>query len=230
MKRNSIHYRKILVAVFCLYGLSSVCCFGQDFSQRPEDRTRFNSAPAVFSSEYSLSVPSGNAVSNTGYSYDVPGTGNKPQASEVKTPIPGPQEKGQSPSSQNKSALRTFVSMVGSLLLVLGIFFGIVVCLKKILPKDKNSLPAELIGCIGQYALTSKHRLYLVAFGPRLLLLCSAPEGLSVLTEINSPKEAEYFVQCAPKAFSGSSSPVIREILDRIRKDQRERKEAAHVQ
>lgn len=199
-------------------------------TQERVEQTAVSSQGIPYPSTGSASPLNQNSSGNSGISatQNSESSLSKDNLPASRTPIPGPQEKSADKSNQKRSTLGVLFSMLGSLLLVLGVFFGVIVCLKKILPREKNSLPPELIGCVGQFMLTPKNRLYLVTFGPRLLLLSASPEGLSVLTEVTSPDEVEYFVQCGPKAFTGSSSPLVQEAINRIRKEQREKKEASH--
>lgn len=233
LKRKSLFYPIFLGTVFFLLSMKTAPCLEQlpsgspeSFGQAAASRGSSDATVRSDSSVGRISSPRSNSTAladplTSGSSL------SKEDSSTSRTPLPGPQDKSNNKTAQKRSTLSVLFSMLGSLLLVLGVFFGIVFCLKKILPREKNSLPPELIGCVGQFMLTPKNRLYLVTFGSRLLLLSASPEGLCVLTEVTAPEEVEYFIQCGPKAFTGSSSPLVQEVLDRIRTEQRQRKEAS---
>ncbi len=134
------------------------------------------------------------------------------------TPLPRPLENnGNNPTGAKKSLMKSFISVVGSLLLVLGIFIGIMCLLKKFVPQDNTVLSSDLIECVGHYPFTPKIQLHLILFGERLLLVVPTSNGLELLSEISDPEILKRYVQRDIKSFQKLSSPLIHDIINQYK-------------
>jgi flagellar biogenesis protein FliO len=97
--------------------------------------------------------------------------------------------------------------MLGSLTLVLGIYFAFVWVMRKINPAANAGLPPEVIEVMGQVPFGPKRNLQLVRLGSKLLLLMNSPEGTQPIGEITDPVEVEYLTSICPgKRKTGSRS------------------------
>ena len=88
--------------------------------------------------------------------------------------------------------------MLGSLALVLGLYFAFVWVMRKINPGGNHGLPPEVISVIGQVPFGPRRNLQLVRLGSKLLLLMNSPEGTQPIGEINDALEVEYLTSLCP--------------------------------
>jgi flagellar biogenesis protein FliO len=88
--------------------------------------------------------------------------------------------------------------MLGSLCLVLGIYFAFVWVIRKISPAGNRGLPKEVIELIGQAPFGPRRSLQLVRLGSKLLLLINSPEGTQPIGEITDPNEVAYLTSLCP--------------------------------
>lgn len=98
-------------------------------------------------------------------------------------------EKKDAPTSK-KNFFGTFLSMIGSLIIVFGAFFVLVYFLKKISPRQTPFLPKEVIESIGQYRLSARHQLYLLKFIDHYLLVSVTDGEVSLLSETITAEES----------------------------------------
>ena len=111
--------------------------------------------------------------------------------------------------------------MLGSLALVLGLYFGFVWIMRRLSPSGNQNLPREVLELMGQIPFGPKRNLQLIRLGSKLLLIINSAEGSQALGEITDPNEVEYLVAlCSgrkhpfqpkmrptPKAAPASSTP-----------------------
>lgn len=84
--------------------------------------------------------------------------------------------------------------MLGSLALVLGLYFGFVWIMRRLSPSGNQNLPREVIELMGQIPFGPKRNLQLIRLGSKLLLIINSAEGSQALGEITDPNEVEYLV------------------------------------
>ena len=83
--------------------------------------------------------------------------------------------------------------MLGSLSLVLGIYFAFVWVMRKINPTSNQALPHEIVEVMGQIPFGPRRNLQLVRLGNKLLLLLNSADGVQPIGEITDPNEVEHF-------------------------------------
>lgn len=88
--------------------------------------------------------------------------------------------------------------MLGSLTLVLGVYFTFVWLMRRFNPGSNSGIPSEVIEVMGQIPFGPKRELQLVRLGSKLLLLMSSPEGTHSIGEITDPDEVEYLTGLCP--------------------------------
>lgn len=88
--------------------------------------------------------------------------------------------------------------MLGSLTLVLGLYFTFVWIMRRLNPGASSGIPAEVIEVMGHIPFGPKRELQLVRLGSKLLLLMSSPEGTNSIGEITDPDEVEYLAALCP--------------------------------
>ncbi len=96
--------------------------------------------------------------------------------------------------------LKTFAAssdigrMLGSLALVLGLYFGFVWIMRKLSPSGNQNVPREVLELMGQIPFGPKRNLQLIRLGSKLLLIINSAEGSQAIGEITDPNEVEYLV------------------------------------
>jgi flagellar protein FliO/FliZ len=111
------------------------------------------------------------------------------------------------------SALGT---VLGSLGIVLGLFFTFVWFSRRFAPTGSSQLPKEAVETLGRAPLSSKQQLQLLRVGNKLLLVAHSPAGVETLTEITDSAEVEQLTALCRRGQSGSSSAAFRQVLNQI--------------
>jgi flagellar biogenesis protein FliO len=111
------------------------------------------------------------------------------------------------------NAITPLISVFGSLLIVIGVFFILVLFLKKVSPKGNRLLPKEAFEDLGRAMLTQKIQLHLLRLGNRLLLVSITPDGVSPITEITDPDEVVPLLGLCRQLDSNSSTEFFRKTL-----------------
>lgn len=96
--------------------------------------------------------------------------------------------------------------MLGSLALVLGLYFAFVWVMRKINPGGDRGLPPEVVSVMGQVAFGPRRNLQLVRLGSKLLLLMNSPEGTQPIGEITDALEVEYLTSLCPGKTQNNGS------------------------
>ncbi|MFT5300516.1 MAG: flagellar biogenesis protein FliO [Mariniblastus sp.] len=99
------------------------------------------------------------------------------------------------------SASTDIGKMLGSLALVLGLYFAFVWAMRKINPSSNRGIPPEVIDVLGQIPFGPRRNLQLVRLGSKLLLLLNSAEGTQSLGEITNPSEVEYLTSLCEGKF-----------------------------
>jgi len=99
--------------------------------------------------------------------------------------------------------------MLGSLALVLGLYFAFVWVMRKFNFGSSGSLPPEIVEVMGQVPFGARRSLQLVRLGSKMLLLLNSPEGTQPLGEITDPVEVEHLTSLVQgKRRSRSRQPA----------------------
>jgi flagellar biogenesis protein FliO len=114
------------------------------------------------------------------------------------------------------NAITPLISVFGSLLIVIGVFFILVLFLKKVSPKGNRLLPKEAFEDLGRAVLTQKIQLHLLRLGNRLLLVSITPDGVSPITEITDPDEVVPLLGLCRQLDSHSSTEFFRKTLSSL--------------
>ncbi|MCC7084606.1 MAG: flagellar biosynthetic protein FliO [Pirellulales bacterium] len=108
------------------------------------------------------------------------------------------------PSDENKSRrsgpLGAIFSVLGSLAIVLGIFFGVAWLVRRGLPRSGGRVPSGVIEVLGSASLAARSQMYVLRFGRKLLLVCISQGGVETLSEIEDAAEVERLIKlCQPQ-------------------------------
>ncbi|MDR0336805.1 MAG: hypothetical protein LBI18_06915 [Planctomycetaceae bacterium] len=105
------------------------------------------------------------------------------------------------------------IPIFGSLLIVIGAFFILVLFLRRVSPKGNRLLPKEAFEDLGRAVLTQKIQLHLLRLGNRLLLVSITPDGVSPITEIVDPDEVVPLLGLCRQLDTYSSTEFFRKTL-----------------
>jgi flagellar biogenesis protein FliO len=134
-----------------------------------------------------------------------------PRADKTTRPA-GPETARRKPASTGGSLL----SGLGSLALVLGLFFITAWALRRAVPGACSALPAEVIEVLGRTTLAGRQQAYLLRCGNKLLLVHLAAGCAETLTEITDPMEVDRLAGLCRQAHPHSASLSFRQILDQF--------------
>jgi len=167
---------------------------------------------------YSGSGSSIDATRTNGTSYQPgavrPATHQEPMpmvfpASNVDKPLLLPARPGDSSGEKSSSGPRTMgaiVSVIGSLAVVLGLFFVVAWLMRRSMPQSARRLPGEVVETLGRVPLAGRQQMHLLRFGNKLLLVCVSPTGVDTLGEITDPSEIDRVAAlCAQNESSGAT-------------------------
>lgn len=130
-------------------------------------------------------------------------------------PIAPPSERltGEKPKASS-STLQMFVSIISSLLLVLGLFLGVAWCYRKTLgTTNSGSLPKQVVNVLGRTSISARQQMVLVRFGSKLLLVSVIQGEARTLGEISDPLEVDQMLGLCESGQPGSISQSFKSLL-----------------
>ena len=170
------------------------------FSQPGEVVTASATAPAEMSPEMS-------STSATAFTETSGGVQHIPLAPPSKR-LTGDQPKAAS------GTLQMVVSIISSLLLVVGLFLGIAWCYRKTLGTSlAGGLPKQVVNILGRTSISARQQLVLVRFGSKLLLVSVIQGEARTLGEISDPLEVDQMLGLCESGQPGSISQSFKSLL-----------------
>lgn len=110
--------------------------------------------------------------------------------------------------------LQMVVSIISSLLLVVGIFLGIAWCYRKTLGTSlAGGLPKQVVNVVGRTSISARQQLVLVRFGSKLLLVSVIQGEARTLGEISDPLEVDQMLGQCESGQPGSISQSFKSFL-----------------
>lgn len=138
-------------------------------------------------------------------------------------PLPlAPPSKQRSPSLNRAappSGSRAITTVLGSLAVVLGLFFLVVWLTRRVRPKGLQTLSKDVVEVLGRVPLVGRQQLHLVRVGGKLLLLSVTPTGAETLTEITDREEVDRLSGLCVQSQPGSITATFRQVLSQIEKE-----------
>lgn len=122
-------------------------------------------------------------------------------------------------SSQEKRSTGTvqmFVSVISSLLIVVGLLLGAAWCYRKATPNLSGNLPKQVLQVLGRSPLAPRQQLILVRFGPKLVLMSNLQGEVRTISEIVDPLEVDRICGMCESSQAGSISDSFRTVLHNI--------------
>jgi flagellar biosynthetic protein FliO len=119
------------------------------------------------------------------------------------------------------SAIPAMTSMILSLLVVLGLFFGLAWLMKRGLPKGARLLSSDVVQVLGRAPLGGRQQMHVVRFGNKLLLVSLSPGGVETLSEIVDPVEVDRLAGICQQADAHSATNAFRSIFRQFGEERR---------
>ena len=113
------------------------------------------------------------------------------------------------------SGLPSMITVVGSLVLVLGVFLFGVWLFRKTTPAGFGVLPIEAFESLGRARLTTRQQVHLLRCGNKVLLVAVGVASAETLTEITDPEEVERLVELCRRPRSGGAAAAFRQVFRR---------------
>jgi flagellar biogenesis protein FliO len=110
-------------------------------------------------------------------------------------------------------------SMLGSLAIVLGLFFGLVWLLRRGMPKGTRLLSSEVVEVLGRAPLAGRQQMHVVRFGNKLLLVSLSPGGAETLSEITEPAEVDRLSGICQQSHANSATNAFRQVFRQFGED-----------
>ncbi len=107
-------------------------------------------------------------------------------------------------------------TIVGSLAIVLGVFFLLVWFFKRGQPKSTQRLPNSVLEVLGRAPLNGKQQLQLLRLGNKLLLVSVTPQGAETLTEITEALEVDRLSALCQQSQPNSISTSFRQVMEQF--------------
>lgn len=119
-------------------------------------------------------------------------------------------------TKRSSSTVQMFVSVISSLLIVVGLLLGAAWCYRKATPGVGGSLPKQVVQVLGRTPLAPRQQLVLVRFGTKLVLVSNLQGEVRTISEITDPLEVDRVSGMCESAQSGSISDSFRTVLHNI--------------
>jgi flagellar biogenesis protein FliO len=105
------------------------------------------------------------------------------------------------------------VPVIGSLALVLGVFFALAMIMRRARPKGMAQLPKEVFENLGRAPLTSRLQLQLLRLGDRLILVAVSPDNVETICEVTHPDEVVHLLGLCRRQEANSSTGAFQQVL-----------------
>lgn len=126
---------------------------------------------------------------------------------------PSKRQPGDQPQTSG-STLQMLVSIISSLLLVVGLFLGVAWCYRKTLGTSlTGGLPKQVVSILGRTSISARQQLVLVRFGSKLLLVSVIQGEARTLGEISDPLEVDQMLGQCESGQPGSITQSFKSLL-----------------
>ena len=121
--------------------------------------------------------------------------------------------------ARRPSTLPSMMTMLASLVLVIGLFLGAAYVLRRSLPAGAALLPREVVEVLGRTPLAGRQQAHLLRIGNKLLLVHVTPAGAETLTEVSDPVEVDRLAGLCRAAQPQSSTDTFQRILQQFARE-----------
>lgn len=144
----------------------------------------------------------------------------------TKLPLPKSTADGGSASRSSGGGTSTSTVLI-ALAVVLGLFFGLVALLRRGMPQQARTLPAEAVELLGRIALPGRRQGHLIRVGNKITLVSFANNETRPLVEITDPQEIDRLAGLCKQADPTSATRSFRSVVDGFFREKTPGKEAA---
>ncbi len=132
-------------------------------------------------------------------------------------PPPGSSESALgSQTAKPRGGGATTATVVGSLAVVLGLFFVLAWAMRRASPRGSLNLPTEVVEILGRAPLAARQQVHLLRCGTKLLLVSVTPTGAETLTEITDPDEVTRLAGLCRQARPDSATATFRDVFGQL--------------
>lgn len=131
-------------------------------------------------------------------------------------PIKSSSELQSSRIAPPRSPWSATLSTAASLLVVVFLFLGAVLLLRKSQPKQFQKLPKDVVEVLGRTPIAPRQNLVVVRFGSKLVLVSQQPGETRTLSEIQDVNEAVRLTGLCESSRPESISNSFREVLQQV--------------
>jgi flagellar motor switch/type III secretory pathway protein FliN/flagellar biogenesis protein FliO len=129
-----------------------------------------------------------------------------------------PRSAGDSEANRSPGGLQSVVTVVGSLAIVLGVFFLLAWVLRRTSPSAAGVLPSEVFEVLGRAPLGQRQQVRLLRCGNKLLLVSGGAPGCNTktLTEITDPLEVNRLASLCRQVPTSSPAAGLLQMFRRL--------------
>jgi flagellar biogenesis protein FliO len=127
----------------------------------------------------------------------------------------------QATSGSRSGGLQSVSTVVGSLAVVLGLFFIVAWLLRRAAPGTFGLLPKDVLEVLGRSPLAARQQVHLIRLGSKLVLISVTPAGVEALSEITEPEEVDRLTGLCRQVQPGSATTAFRNVLDQFSGERR---------
>ncbi|GIX02107.1 MAG: hypothetical protein KatS3mg112_1044 [Thermogutta sp.] len=107
-----------------------------------------------------------------------------------------------------------WVTTIGALAMVVGVFLVFVWMLRRINPQAHQVLPREVVEVLGHTSLSARQRLCLIRLGRKVVLVAMSTESVEPIAEIDDPVEVDRLVGLCVSQRPHSSTQAFRHLFN----------------
>lgn len=177
-------------------------------------RSGYPSLPTLSKAVVTASAASP-AVNASGAAGQVPSSMVSTSSGVQHIPLAPPSERltGEKPKA-SAGTVQMLVSIVSSLLLVVGLFLGVAWCYRKTLGTSlAGGLPKQVVSVLGRTSISARQQMVLVRFGSKLLLVSVIQGEARTLGEITDPLEVDQMLGMCESGQPGSISQSFKSLM-----------------
>ncbi len=119
-------------------------------------------------------------------------------------------------TSSRSGPLGAIFTVLGSLAVVLGLFFGVAWLMRRGLPNSAGRLPTGVIETLGYAPLAARRQMHVLRFGDKLLLVCVSQNSVDTLAEIGDPAEVERLANLCQNTRSTAAAGTFDQVFGKL--------------
>ena len=120
---------------------------------------------------------------------------------------------GKNKTHEHSGTFSGIASVIGSLGIVLGLFFLVTWLFRRGMPKGAAQLPSDVIEVLGRAPLAGRQNMHLIRLGSKLILVSATPGGMDTLAEVTDPLEVDRLLGLCKQAQPNSVTGTFKQLL-----------------